>query len=87
MPVKGKKPNDLGLYDMSGNVREWCADGYGSYSSEEQTDPQRPTLSDYGILRGGSYSSKEENCRVSSRSDFSQSSRDLSTGFRIALSR
>ena len=86
MPVKGKKPNDLGLYDMSGNVREWCADGYGSYTNEAQTDPTGSKYGNYGVLRGGS-NSGEANCRVSARGDYNQSSRDLITGFRIALSR
>lgn len=66
-PVGVKKPNELGLYDMSGNVYEWCWDIYGPYTIEEKTDPKGPGSGANRVFRGGSWSSKKDYCTVSNR--------------------
>ncbi len=65
--VATKQPNELGLYDMSGNVSEFCQDWYGSYSSDAQTNPTGPTTGSAHVFRGGSWVNSARACRVSDR--------------------
>ena len=66
-PVKTKQANELGIYDMSGNVLEWCSDWYGSYSSSAQTDPVGPSSGSDRVLRGGGWVYVAAGCCVANR--------------------
>lgn len=66
-PVGEKKPNELGLYDMSGNVYEWCWDRFGTYTEEEKIDPKGSETGTNRVFRGGSWSSIKDYCTLANR--------------------
>ncbi|MBR4783260.1 MAG: formylglycine-generating enzyme family protein [Bacteroidaceae bacterium] len=85
-PVGRKQPNAYGLYDMLGNVLEWCQDWYGDYSSSYQTNPTGPSSGSYRVFRGGSWSYDATFCRTADRFNDSPSNSLNRLGLRLALS-
>ena len=94
MPVGTKQPNELGIHDMSGNVREWCSDWWGFYTNSAKRDPMGPSRGDRRVIRGGSYSraspggwvpvdnsNNANTCRVSNRPNLPYGLFD--SGFRL----
>ena len=87
-PVGQKQPNAWGLYDMSGNVREWCWDWFDEdyYQSSPSTDPAGPNTGSCRVLRGGSWSSNASFARVALRDLSDPSHRNNRLGFRLSRS-
>ena len=83
--VKTKAANELGIYDMSGNVNEWCSDWYGTYSNSAQTDPTDPTTGTLRVSRGGSWFNNASYCRCAYRFSQTPSNRFYNLGVRLAL--
>jgi formylglycine-generating enzyme required for sulfatase activity len=84
LPVGSFQPNAWGLYDMHGNVAEWCKDWSGDYPSGHVTDPTGPSSSLFPVLRGGSWSYSAGQTRSAYRSVFFPDGRGVSNGFRVA---
>lgn len=84
-PVGLLLPNELGLFDLSGNVREWCEDWYGDYESAPKPNPRGPDHGDYRVLRGGYWSNFRLYCRAAYRYNYAPVYRFHDVGFRLAL--
>lgn len=87
-PIGQKEPNELSIYDLSGNVSEWCSDWYdGEYykTTIDATDPKGPKEGDKKVVRGGSYYDDDVMCRTVYRNRFTPNTKRWDLGFRLAM--
>ena len=84
-PVRRYEPNAWGIYDMHGNIGEWCSDWYGEFQSSHETDPLGPSSGWLRVVRGGDWGSAAIGCRSAYRNRLAPSSASPSLGFRIVL--
>jgi len=82
-PVGSKQVNELGIYDMSGNVWEWCNDWYGQYQGGSVVNPTGPATGTTRVLRGGSWFSFSRSASVYSRTDGAPNEQSYDVGFRV----
>lgn len=85
-PVGQKKDNTIGIFDLSGNVSEWCLDWYDAYQAEEVDNPRGPEKGRRRVCRGGGFLSPAPDCRIANRNSFLPDSRNGDVGFRLVRS-